>query len=457
MNALVRSWERTLARSAGRSAVVEAAAGAACTFADLDAGAQAWSEAHVRPTGEAALAGRAVVFGVANGRRWLEMFIALQRAGAVAVPLDGAEPLEAQRRVAESVRAGFWWDGISLRAIAGSRRFRGAETCLIKLTSGTTGQPRPLVFTAAQMLADARQVTATMGISARDLNYALIPLGHSYGLGNLTIPLLALGVPLVIGSSPLPHAIASEVARWRPTVFPTVPAVLRGLAAADVRRSDLASLRRVISAGAPLPIEVARDFAARFGQRVHSFYGSSETGGIAYDRTGAATLVGSVGTALRGVIVEPLRGQRIRVRSAAVFSLGNGRRVNGHATWIPPDHAEIASSGRMTLLGRRGTTIKLAGRRLNLGEVAARLRRLRGVRDVWVGADGTTDPLLGAVVASDRSAPDLRAELLMDTAPWKIPKRLVTLSEFPLTARGKTDTASLRARVFGTRDQAAAG
>jgi hypothetical protein len=51
------------------------------------------------------------------------------------------------------------------------------------------------------MLTDAHQVTATMGIGPRDLNHALIPLGHSYGLGNLTIPLLAQGVPLVCGCS----------------------------------------------------------------------------------------------------------------------------------------------------------------------------------------------------------------------------------------------------------------
>jgi len=42
---------------------------------------------------------------------------------------------------------------------------------------------------------------------------------------------------------------------------------------------------------------VARDFAARFGRRLHSFYGSSETGGIAYDRGGRAALEGGVGQA----------------------------------------------------------------------------------------------------------------------------------------------------------------
>ena len=47
----------------------------------------------------------------------------------------------------------------------------------------------------------------------------------------------------------------------------------------------------VISAGALLlaAAKTARAFQARFGRKIHNFYGSSETGGIAYDRTGAAT------------------------------------------------------------------------------------------------------------------------------------------------------------------------
>src|SRR4029079_11036810 len=119
------------------------------------------------------------------------------------------------------------------------KRFRDPSICLIKLTSGTTGKPRALVFTAKQLLADARQVTATMGIRPRDLNYALIPLGHSYGLGNLTLPLLAHGVPLVCGSSPLPQAMAGDFARWHPTVFPGVPTMWRALAASDVKLDSL--------------------------------------------------------------------------------------------------------------------------------------------------------------------------------------------------------------------------
>jgi acyl-CoA synthetase (AMP-forming)/AMP-acid ligase II len=422
--------------------VTQAADGAAVTFGELDARASAWRVAHAPDPGQ--LRGRAVVFSAPNSIGWLEIFLGLLQAGAVVVPLDASEPPLAQHRLAASLRAGFRWDGTQLVSLPNARRYRDPGVCFIKVTSGTTGRPRPLVFTAGQLLADGRQVTATMGIRARDLNYALIPLGHSYGLGNLTVPLLAQGVPLVCGSAPLPHAIAADFAAWHPTVFPGVPAVWRALAASDLA---LPSLRLGISAGAPLAPEVARDFHTRFARRLHSFYGSSETGGIAYDATGAATLVGGVGRVVRGVKITTLPGARLQVAGAAVVTHGNRRRSGRLGIWLMPDRVSVDARGGLRLLGRRGTTVKLAGRRLNLAEVADRLRRLPGVRDVWVGVSGETEPVLGAVVATGQTAAGLRASLLTDTAPWKIPRKLVAVAALPVTTRGKADLPALQSLI----------
>lgn len=443
--ALSRAWEKTVRRHGDRRAVAQAGDGRTATFAQLAAGAATWRVAHAANDN---LRGRAVVLAVPNGIAWLEIFLGLLQAGAVVVPLDAGEPAEAQRRVAATLRAAAWWDGARLVALSGARHYREPDLCLIKLTSGSTGRPRALRFTAAELLADARQVTATMGITSRDRNYALIPFGHSYGLGNVTLPLLAQGVPVVCGSAPLPHAMAEDFARWQPTVFPGVPPLWRAVVAAG---AELRGLRLGISAGAPLPVETARGFTEKFGGRLHGFYGSSETGGIAYDRSGAATLEGGVGGALRGVRLETARGQRLRVTSAAVHTQGNRRRASGHGAWLMPDRIELDGRGQLTVLGRRGTTVKIAGRRVNLSEITERLRRLPGVTDVWVGVREGPEAVLGAALATARTPAELRAELAADTAPWRVPKQLVTLPAFPTTARGKTDTAALRARVFGAR------
>jgi len=152
---------------------------------------------------------------------------------------------------------------------------------------------------------------------------------------------------------------------------------------------------------------------------------------------------------MQGVTVTALRGGRIRVCSAAVFTQANRLRRGRFGCWVPPDLVALGGRGGLSLVGRLGRTVKIAGRRVNLGEIEARLRRLAGVREAWAGIGPGPHPALGAALASDRAAPEIRAELLSDTAAWKIPKRWIVLPALPLTGRGKVDTRLLSARLFG--------
>jgi acyl-coenzyme A synthetase/AMP-(fatty) acid ligase len=131
-----------------------------------------------------------------------------------------------------------------------------------------------------------------------------------------------------------------------------------------------------------------------------------------------------------------------------VLTHGNRRRIGNLGAWVMPDRVVLAGRGEVTLLGRRGSTVKIAGRRVNLAEVSERLRRLPGVREAWVGISAGSDPVLGAVVATTRSVAELRGALLADTAAWKIPKKLIAIAALPVTARGKPDTRALHALTF---------
>ena len=425
-------WTRLVHAQPDALALIEAADGHAWTRAALDAEADTWRAALTE-----GVAGRRVTFALPNGAPWIAVFLGLLKAGAIPVPLDPAEPVTSQLQLAASARAPFAWLNSRLTPIQSNPiGYFGSGACLVKLTSGSTGRPRALAFTDAQMLADGRQVCASMGITATDVNFAVIPLGHSYGLGNLVMPLLTQGTPLVCASVPLPHVLAADIARWQPTVFPAVPALLRTLAQADLPGDALASLRTVISAGTPLPSDIAQAFFQKFNLRPHSFYGSSETGGITYDRTGEATLAGrSVGTPLEGVTLTPTRDGRIRVTSAA---------VRGRGSYSPADRATFNEQGELVLQGRTGRLVKIAGRRLDLGDLERTLRTLPGVRDAYVSLHPQTPDELAAVLATSRDAPAVRALLRHELATWKIPRRLVVVAEFPVTARGKPDTTALK-------------
>ena len=418
-------------------ALVEAATGRVWTRAQLTARAESW-----RTVLPASVAGQRVAFALPNGPDWFAAFLGLLLAEAVPVPLDSSEPASAQRLLAAAAHASFALIGDHLEPIQNNPiGYFDPASCLVKLTSGSTGAPRPLAFTHTQMLADGRQVCASMGITADDLNFAVIPFGHSYGLGNLVIPLLAQGTPIICASVPLPHALAADITRWRPTVFPAVPALLRVLASADLPPDALAPLRTVISAGAPLTPEIARSFHAKFFLAPHGFYGSSETGGLTYDRTGEATLAGrSVGPPLDGVTLTlsltPAQGQRFLAASPAVFGTGS---------FSPPDLATVNDLGELVLHGRTGRTVKIAGRRLDLADLEQLFRTVPGVLDAFIAPHPQTPEELAAVVATPLTAAELRARLHAHLASWKMPRRLVLLPEFPLTPRGKPDTQALHA------------
>lgn len=436
-NSVLAHWTRLVRQKPDAPALIEAATGLAWTRAELDAQAGAWRSALADN-----IAGQRVAFALPNGMRWFAVFIGLLHADAIPVPLDPSEPAASQRMLASASGASWLWIDEQLVAVtADTAALRSPDECLVKLTSGSTGRPQTLAFTHAQMLADGRQVCSSMGIASADLNFAVIPFGHSYGLGNLVLPLLVQGTPLVCASVPLPHALATDIARWQPTVFPAVPALLRALAQADLSADSLACLRTVISAGSPLPADTARAFFDKFRLCPHSFYGSSETGGITYDRTGEATLAGrSVGTPLDGVTLTPLDDGRVRVASEA---------VHGEGTFIPADRVSFNEHGELVLEGRAGRLVKLAGRRLDLGDLERTLRALPDVRDAFVCLHPKNPDELAAVLTTDRDAGTIRALLRREVAAWKIPRRIVVAPEFPLTARGKPDTAALQRLVSG--------
>ena len=426
-------WLENVRQAADATAVIEGESGRIWSRAQLQESVDRWQNAI--PNELKKVARCRVALAEPNGPGWLAAFIGLLRAGAIVVPLDPAEPAEARTATALAAGVNWLWESGRLRPIATHRPARRSDYCLIKLTSGSTGTPRALVFTHAQMIADGRQVCASMGISPADLNLGIIPFGHSYGLGNLIVPLLVQGTAVVTAASPLPNALAADCARWKPTVFPAVPMLLRALAQAEAEPAALASLRLVISAGAPLSPEIATAFAQHFGRRIHSFYGSSETGGISFDRTGEASLTGrSVGTPMEGVRLQFRRGGRFQVESAAV--MGAGRHS-------PPDRAECNATGELVLLGRTGRTAKIGGRRIDLGEIEKLLLTTPGVREACAMLHPSRPDAIAAAITGDVNAATLRQSLRARTALWKIPERLLVLAEIPRTARGKIDRKRL--------------
>ena len=456
------TWKRTVAAAPAQLAVIDGANGAGLTRRDLDALADGWAE-----TVPATLsAGHIVAFAERNGARWLVRFLALQKLGAIALPLDTALP-EGQLAGAASAFGAHWlvhangdWQRLAPDQASGQttdgtafgdHRSSEGDLCVIKTTSGSSGEPRPLAFTSENMLADGRQICATMEIGPEDRNLGAIPFGHSYGLGNVVLPLIMQGTSVISSTEMLPEALAALVHQFGATVFPSVPAVLRAMAeSASLDPARLRTLRRVISAGAPLRPGMAAEFSTRLGLQIQNFYGSSETGGICFDRTGDATLAGrSVGTPLDGVEVELDDEERVVVRSAAVVAPGEYKL---------PDLGVWGSHGELVLTGRATALANIGGRKVAPLEIERVLRGLPGVSDAWVGVgtrkisvrdQGGGEDFLMAAVETARTREEIQAALAEHLPAWQVPRSLWVNATLPRTARGKLDRLELEQRCQG--------
>ena len=434
---LWKHWLAQQERLKTKPALIDATKDKSWTAQALTESAVAFSDQVLRHA-----PGDRIAFCLPNGPEWFSLFLALQRAGLAAVPLDGAMPLEGCLETARRLGARTVYVKGEFHSLGKlpATSVQNEKCCCVKITSGTGSEPKVIECRAEHLLADGRNVIETMGIRSNDLNFAVIPLGHSYGLGNLVMPLIQQGTAMVCAVDYVPRQLIEWIARYRVTVFPGVPALFRVLAALPTTGEKIDSLRTVISAGAVLTPAVAQAFHERYGRKIHNFYGSSETGGICYDRTGSASLGGrSVGKPMKGVSLE-MKAGRVLVQSQAVATRSHRWQVNDLGEWN--------GRGELVLLGRNHLEANIGGKKVNPMEVERALRSLSGVSDVavWLRHSDGRD-LLSAGVETALSQAEIEKALAAKLPVWKLPKTYFVARELPRTARGKLDLAKLKRQV----------
>src|ERR1700726_1474241 len=265
--------------------------------------------------------GDLVAIQLPNSVDFVAAFLAITKENLVAVPIDRDAPETEVAAILShfAVRALVYRSEItqiSARSVR-ERAVLPVNARLIKLTSGSTGKPKGIVTSEDNLLADCRNICATMRIAPADINFGAIPLSHSYGFSNLVMPLITQGTAIVISNDYLPQTIIDRCNRYGCTVLPAIPMVFEHLASTQRSDGDFDTVRTFISAGAPLPASTSRRFRDRFGSSIHSFYGCSECGGITYDREGGAVERGSVGRAMEGVTLSR-RGPRLVIDGDSV-------------------------------------------------------------------------------------------------------------------------------------------
>ena len=327
------------------------------------------------------------------------------------------------------------------------------EIIHLKTTSATTGAPRLVAFTASQLMADARNIVSTMGLRPAWPNLGVISLAHSYGFSNLVLPLLLHGIPLILSGSSLPEAVrrASETADS--LTLPGVPALWRVWHEAD---SVPKNVRLAISAGAPLPVQLEKEVFVQRGLKIHNFYGSSECGGIAYDRsTKPREDSACAGSAMDNVGVTISVEGCIEVRSGAVAeNYWPEQSPNlGNRVFRTSDLGEI-NDGKIYLRGRAGDQINVAGRKIAPETIERVLRTHPEVRECLAfgvpSADaGRGETIVACLAANGSLTPEeLRRFIGKQLPAWQVPREWWFVDLIEANQRGKLSRAEWRKRYL---------
>lgn len=345
----------------------------------------------------------------AHGQRFVDDLRVAWDAGNAALPVDPRLPAPAADALVRALGAGAPVE---------------AGVALVVPTSGTTGSPKGVELTHAQVGASAEAASAHLGVDpGRHRWLACLPLAHVGGLSVVTRA-WHTGTPLDVHDG-FDAAAVDAAGRGGCTHVSLVATAL-------TRIDPDPWVRIVLGGSAPPPDRPANAVAT---------YGMTETGsGVVYD-----------GVPLPGVELRTVDGE-ILVRGPMVATrYRDGTPVVDDDGWLHTGDLGRIDHGVLTVHGRRGDMIITGGENVHPDPVEQRLRRHPAVADVAV--IGRPDPEWGQRVVAvlelvpGHPAPtlaELRDWLRAELPAWSAPKDLEVVDALPRTSLGKVRRTVLR-------------
>jgi long-chain acyl-CoA synthetase len=454
-------------------------------------------------TGLGAGRGEVVAIFLDSGLELLVGYLGALRAGAVPNVVNAAlQPEEVRHVVADSgarvlitdpdrwAALGTVRDGLGVRHVlltggepaagadsfdvvlaAASDRFAtldldpGALASLL-YTSGTTGHPKGVMLTHRNILDNARQF-ARVHYAADDRLLIAAPLFHCWGLINGVLGISAVGGTAIIIRRFQTEPVLDLIESAHPTILMAVPTMVNYLAKSPtIARRDLSSLRVVLSAAAPMPLELIKVLRRDWDVGYAESYGLTETSPVITTTTARETRPGSCGRAMgdtRLKVADPL-GNPLPVGSVGelwaqgtAISAGYYRRPDETARVFTPDGwfrtgdlVRMDEEGYVYIVDRVKDMINVGGEKVYPRDVEEVLHRHPAVVDAVVV--GVPDPDFGELVKAyivlkpgfAWSADEVIAYLKPILASFKLPRLVEFVAAIPRSASGKVLRRLLR-------------
>jgi long-chain acyl-CoA synthetase len=385
--------------------------------------------------------GDRVAIVLPNGPAFIAAFHGTLRLGAVAVPINPlSSDREIEQRVTDSGARVVVREPLAGVPLGRVVEAAGDETAVVLYTSGTTGAPKRIELSHDGLRLNATYLARdALGLRADDVVLGAAPLAHVFGMTACMNATIAAGACLAVVARFEPAAALELFARDGVTVFLGVPAMCVALLRASDESGLAPHLRIAHVGGAPLAVETAGAFAARFGAEVLEGYGMTEVGGTAVtNHAGRPVKPGSVGTAAAGTELridgdDPVG--ELLLRGPAL--------MRGHEGWFATgDIARIDEDGYVYLVDRAKDVILRGGYTVYPREIEEVLYEHPQVREavvVGVPDDRVGEEVVAVVVptgpACDPAA--VQAFVRERVAAYKYPRRVILVADLPRSPNGK--------------------
>jgi long-chain acyl-CoA synthetase len=500
--------QRAAERTPDKLALVHPAAGtdgATLTWRELDEAVDAVARGLAR---RGVVGGQRVAIDVGNAPEFVVAYLAVLRAGMVAVPLNPTStPGEVARMLVDSGARLCFVDAATAPVVrdaltegelttplvvCGAGDLQEGETAYADLaldgpavmtprdteglavllyTSGTSGQPRGAMLSHRALLANIDQASQTSPppIRAEDLVLGVLPLFHVYGLNAVLGQVLLHGATLVLGPRFDPTDTLALVSQQKVTVVPIAPPVIAAWLHLDETelRAQLTSVRLLLSGAAPLAMETVRTFEQRTGIDVEQGYGLTEAAPIVTSTIGTPKhKPGSSGRAVPGVELKVVddAGREVHaddpgeiwVRGANVFSgyWPDSDAGPGPEGWLATgDIGFLDTDGDLFLVDRLKELVIVSGFNVYPSEIEDVVSEVEGVKEcavIGVPDDRTGEAVVAYVVGADgvdaqELAAQVRSHCEARVARFKVPSRVEVVDRLPHSATGKVAKGRLRA------------
>ncbi len=333
-------------------------------------------------------------------------------------------------------------------------------------TSGTTGHPKGAMLTHGNFLHNVGSCLKCLEVTDRDRMVVLLPQFHSFmfTVGTLVPMIAGAGIVLLKSLHPLKHVL-EEIVRRNGTILPAVPQFWRTIT--QMPTPPQWPLRLCISGGAPLPVEVLRDFNAKFPTHLIEGYGPTESSPVAsVNPIHGTQKAGSVGVPVPGVemSIRDDDGAELPTEAKGEICIRGGNVMRGY--WNQPEETAKTirdgwlytgdvghrdAEGFYYITDRKKDMLLVNGINVYPREIEEVIYKFPGIKEAAV--IGVPDARKGeqpiAFVALTEGATLVEKDLLHfvreKLADYKVPKHVQVMPALPRNPTGKILKTALRA------------